>query len=266
MPSTSRWLGVAVGSAVLGLAGLAATYLEFRHVSEVAANDPEGLVTGFAAAFALTFLVSSVVALGEAGLLAAVVTWADPGPWALRLLATGAGLGGLATLPRLGQTIGFLTAGSVPVQLLGVWWLLVVAGVFCAGLGVLLYVIEPLPRRHELGLQGALLGLFVVILAGSLNQLASDGGGFVWQVGLFLTVLGVFCAGLGVVLYAVKPVTRTGIRLLFLVLIMGGIAISVVQFLTGKLFIAVLTGGVSLVAAWAGWLLGEAGRRIQPSW
>lgn len=79
MPSMSRSLRVAVASAVLGLVGLVASFLEFRHVSEVAANDPEGLVTGFAAAFAFPFLISSIIALGEAGLLAAVVTCAGLG-------------------------------------------------------------------------------------------------------------------------------------------------------------------------------------------
>lgn len=263
MPSLSRSLSVAAVSAGLGLVGLVATFFEFRHVSEVAASDPEGLVTGFAAAFAFTFLVSSVIALGEAGLLAAVVTWADPGPWALRLLAAGAGLGGIATVPRVVQTIGFVTDGSVPVQMLGVWWLFVVAGIFCVGLGILLYVIEPLPRRHEIALQGVLVGIVIVVLGSSVMQLRSDGNGLIFQVGILFTVLGIFSAGLGTVLYAIKPMSQPAVQLVFLLGILAGIVISVLQLLTGAVFMAVLIGIPSLVALWAGWLVVDAERVTQ---
>lgn len=264
MASMSRWRGVAVGSAVLGFVGLGATFVEFRHLSVVAANDPEGLVTGFAAAFVLTFLVSSVVALGEAGLLAAVVTRADHGRWAVRLLAAGASFGGLATIPRVGGTIGFTTDASVPVQLLGVWWLLVVAGTFCTGLGILIYAIEPLPRNHEIAMQVVLVGIFIVVVVSSVIQLSSDGSGLVFQQGLVLTVLGIFCAALGTVLRAVKPMTKPAVQLLFFLGSLAGIGISVVQLLAGALFMAILIGISSVVALWAGWLMDEPKLGNQP--
>lgn len=257
MPSRSRSLQVAGGSAVLGLLGLVATSREFQHASEVASEDPEGLVAGFAAFFALSFLVTCLLALGEAGLLAAVVLRFDPPPWANRLLVAGAAAGGLAVLPRVVLTLEHVIDVNPPVELLGAWWLLAAFGVFFSGLGVLVHAVGPLNRNQELSLRGALLVLVLFVTASALTQLVDERMLFgVSGVGVLLAALGVFCFGLGTLLNPVGRASRnqeTLSRGAVLAPVLLGFAVTVFQVLAGALFFATLVGLASLVTLWAVW-------------
>lgn len=260
MPSKSASLGVAGGSAFLGLLGLVATRREFQHASQVAAEDTEGLVAGFAAFFALSFLLTCLLALGEAGLLAGVVLRSDLPPWGHRLLVAGAVAGGLAIPPRAVVTVWFVTEVSLPSDaLLGAWWLLAAFGLLCSGLGVLLHAIGPLNRVQALSLQGALLVLVVFVTGSALSQLLNGRVLLgVSGIGVLLASLGVFCFGLGVLLNPVELRNRdhgTVSRGLALVPVLGGVAITVVQALTGALFFATAIGIASFVTLWAVWPL-----------
>lgn len=200
-----------------------------------------------------------MLALGEAGLLAAVVFWSDPPPWANRLLVAGAAVGGLAVLPRVVLTLEHVIDVNPPVELLGAWWLLAAFGVLFSGLGVLLHAVGPLDRNQELLLQGALLVVVLFATASAVVQLVDGRILFgVSGVGSLVAPLGVFCFALGVLLHAVGPVNRDqGVLFSGVVLapVLVGIAVTVVQALKGALFFATLTGIASLVALWAVWLV-----------
>lgn len=111
-----------------------------------------------------------MLALGEAGLLAAVVLRSAPPPWANRLLVAGAAAGGLAVLPRVVLTLEHVIDVNPPVELLGAWWLLAAFGVLFSGLGVLLHAVGPLDRNQELLLQGALLVVVLFATASAVVQ------------------------------------------------------------------------------------------------
>lgn len=140
---------VVAGSGVLGLIGLVGTGVEFDRISRISRSDPEGFVTGLAVAFALGFLVTSVLVLGEATLLAVVVFRSDPGPWIQGLLEVGAGAGGLAILPRTLMTVSFVGDLQASGWMIGAWILLVAVGVGASGLGLVLLGVDWLTRPEE---------------------------------------------------------------------------------------------------------------------
>lgn len=269
-----RSLAVAAVSGLLGVLGLVATSRELQHISAVAAEDPEGLVTGFAAAFALLFLVSSLLALGEAGTLAAAVVWGQPPAWARRLLVAGATTGGLATLPRAVLTLAFvdqrqlfiwtITESSIPLPpLLGAWWVLAALGVFGTGVGVLLYVVGPLTRRQEHWIQAG-IGAVLLAVAGA-AALELTGGQppvTVGMIGIGLLVAGGLCAGLGGLLYTLQAVNESppGEQLLLVLLpALGllGLVAAVFQILIGRPILAALIGLVSLGMLVSAWVVGS---------
>ncbi|SFR89014.1 hypothetical protein SAMN05216559_0564 [Halomicrobium zhouii] len=116
MRAITRIHPIAVGSALLSLTGLGfAGYLLVP-----AGSSSGGIVAGFAVALALVVGTTSLVAFGEAVLLAVTVNRSDPEGWPRRLLLAGTAAGGLSSvLPPLAMGLTFVTERGTALNTLG---------------------------------------------------------------------------------------------------------------------------------------------------
>lgn len=134
---------VAATSAVLGAVGVA---VGLSILASVPADPPgDGFVAGLTVAFGLTYVLTSLLAVGEAATLWLTTRVTDPSGRARRLLLAGAAAGGLSVLPELllrlteGAAVGstlYTLRGRLVGPLVSGWFLLAVVGVLATGAGV----------------------------------------------------------------------------------------------------------------------------------
>ncbi|MFC7228570.1 hypothetical protein N0B31_14245 [Salinirubellus salinus] len=96
--SALRSTPVAAASALLGVVGVA---VGASILGSIPADPPgDGFAAGLAAAFGLAYVLTSLLAVAEAAVLALVARFHPPGR-ARRLLLAGAAAGGLSVVPEL---------------------------------------------------------------------------------------------------------------------------------------------------------------------
>lgn len=133
---------VAVVTALLGLVGVA---VGTSVLASIPADPPgDGFAAGLAAAFGLAYVVTSLLAVVEAAVLALAARF-DPSARAHRLLVAGAVAGGLSVVPELllrlteGAAVGsflYTLRGRLVGPLLSGWLLLAVVGLLVTLAGV----------------------------------------------------------------------------------------------------------------------------------
>ena len=247
-PDTRSYL-IAGGTALLSVIGYAAHRAVYEEFSAASAQY-DHIGVAFGALLALSFLVTSLIVITEAALLAGFVALADLPPLGRRLLETGTAAGGLAMAPTAAWAFG-----DVPwTTLLGVWWLLAGIGVLGFSLGILATVLGPLSRSHAGLLVGTLATTLVTVVRPGLSGGSSMESSVVWSPPMFFA-LGLYTLGLAGLLAATTARRPDAAYWLVLPLALFGVFVAVLGFLADSFWLGTLAGLAAVVTLWAFWTL-----------